>query len=881
MSAHLPILASHNRAGEITYKWISGNTYEVKVVTYTKDSSPADRCELQISWGDGDMDTIYRANGLLDADCGPLVGIGEMIPGKDIRINIYIGYHTFPGPGTYKISMMDPNRNEKVTNMQDSFNTPFFLELTFMIGGASTGLDTNSSPELLTPPIDDACSEKIFIHNAGAFDVNGDSISYVLGDCLEEVNSNGVGVPALGYYIPADISINPLTGDLVWDTPPPVSAINAARGYDEYNICFEIIEWRSGAIISRILRDMQITVVDCENEPPLIFAGDTCVLAGDTVIINVVATDPDSSVLTLSASGGPMVVQNSAVFTSIDAIPPATGLFSWETNCSNIRKQSYFVTFKAEDNDPEVSLVSMETSEISVIAPAPLNPMAIANGNAIDLSWDPSVCTEALGYKIYRRNGSFTGVIDCPCETGVPASAGYSLISTVNDINNTIFKDENNGSGLIHGIDYCYRIIAYFIDGAESCASEETCAQLIRDVPIITHVSVGQTDNIAGVDTVIWSKPKVIDTITEFTGPYHYKIYGSDDFTNASTFIGSTNVSSFLELTDTVFIHTGLNTEDLPHSYKIVLYSDNDSVGCTHLASSVFLDITPNDNQLQLSWQENVPWTNTTYYIYKYNSLASTFDLLDSTSLGNYTDTGLVNGKEFCYYIKSKGGYTVADIVYPIINYSQIKCETPIDLTSPCAPTLVVNADCDDIINLLTWTNPNYTCADDVASYNIYFTPVLEGELKFLQSVAPASLTSLAIDNLTSLAGCYAITAVDSFQNESILSDSICVDNCPEYTLPNVFSPDGNLINDNFVPFPYKFIEAIDLKIFDRWGQLVFETTDPDINWDGKYYANKQDVSEGVFFYVCYVDMIRLKGPETKVLTGFVHILRGNSLINK
>ncbi|HIN40081.1 MAG TPA: hypothetical protein EYM84_07395, partial [Flavobacteriales bacterium] len=129
MSAHLPILASHNRAGEITYKWVSGNTYEVKVVTYTKDSSPADRCELQISWGDGDTDTIYRVNGLLDADCGPLVGIGEMILGKDIRINIYIGYHTFPGPGTYKISMMDPNRNEKVTNMQDSFNTPFFLEL--------------------------------------------------------------------------------------------------------------------------------------------------------------------------------------------------------------------------------------------------------------------------------------------------------------------------------------------------------------------------------------------------------------------------------------------------------------------------------------------------------------------------------------------------------------------------------------------------------------------------------------------------------------------------------------------------------------------------------------------------------------------------------
>jgi len=315
---HLFVLASHNRAGEITYKWISGNTYEVKVATYTKDSSPADRCDLQIFWGDGKSDTIFRVNGIIGADCGPLAGIGELIPGKDIRKNIYIGQHTYDGPGLYRISMLDPNRNEKVTNMQDSFNTPFFIVTTFMIGGASTGLDTNSSPELLTPPIDDACSEKLFIHNAGAFDANGDSISYVLGGCLEGLNPNGTVNNALGYYPPLDISINPLTGDLVWNTPPPVTAVNSGRGYDEYNICFEIIEWRYGAVISRTLRDMQITVVDCENDPPIIIANDTCVLAGDTIFIDVLATDPDSTLLTLSASGGPMVVQNNAIFTSVD-----------------------------------------------------------------------------------------------------------------------------------------------------------------------------------------------------------------------------------------------------------------------------------------------------------------------------------------------------------------------------------------------------------------------------------------------------------------------------------------------------------------------------------------------------------------------------------
>jgi hypothetical protein len=56
----------------------------------------------------------------------------------------------------------------------------------------------------------------------------------------------------------------------------------------------------------------------------------------------------------------------------------------------------------------------------------------------------------------------------------------------------------------------------------------------------------------------------------------------------------------------------------------------------------------------------------------------------------------------------------------------------------------------------------------------------------------------------------------------------------------------------------------------------VFETTDPDINWNGKYYKTNADLSEGVFFYVCKVDMIRLSGIQSTTLTGFVHLLRNN-----
>ena len=52
--------ATHNRAGEITYKWIGGLTYEAVITTYTKESAPADRCELTIDWGDNSSTVLKR-----------------------------------------------------------------------------------------------------------------------------------------------------------------------------------------------------------------------------------------------------------------------------------------------------------------------------------------------------------------------------------------------------------------------------------------------------------------------------------------------------------------------------------------------------------------------------------------------------------------------------------------------------------------------------------------------------------------------------------------------------------------------------------------------------------------------------------------------------
>ena len=106
-------------------------------------------------------------------------------------------------------------------------------------------------------------------------------------------------------------------------------------------------------------------------------------------------------------------------------------------------------------------------------------------------------------------------------ETGVPEYTGYKLIHTSSTANDTVFRDDNDGVGLIPGIDYCYIITTIFNDGAESYASEEVCTSLKKDVPIITNVSNDSSNLIAGRAFIAWSKPTELDTV-QTPPPYQY-----------------------------------------------------------------------------------------------------------------------------------------------------------------------------------------------------------------------------------------------------------------------------------------------------------------------------------------------------------------------
>ncbi len=869
------LFATHNRAGEITYRHINGLEFEITITTYTDPTSAAaDRCELEVKFGDGDFDTIPRMNH--PNACTPSILCdcqGEVLIANLLKENIYKTRHTFRGPGQFEITVEDPNRVEGIQNIPGSVNIPFFIRSVINI---SPLVGYNSSTVLLNPPVDDGCVGQPYYHNPGAFDPDQDSLVYSLIRCL---GTNGQVVP--NYVFPnsfggGSLNIDSRTGTLTWDSP-------TSAGF--FNLCILITEYRKipgsnqSIVVGEVLRDMQIRVDRCSNAPPkFIPLEGLCVNAGDQIVQPVVAYDTIGQSITLSAVGEPFEVDSPAIFPQPFAgLDTVRNLFIWDTQCSHIRLAPYKVDFKAVDNYAFGPLANFESFFITIVGPAPQNPQAQAEQNTIQLSWEPSSCTNAEGYKIYRKIDSSAFDPDF-CEIGIPSSFGFEEITSISGALNTSYIDDDGGKGLVHGHVYCYRIVAYYEDEVEGYSSTEVCAKLDKDVPVITHVTVVETDNSEGVDSIRWTHPTEIDTSIKFPGPYQYKIYGNDGSDAPDFYIGETPVASRISLLDSSFEARQLNNVDLPQNFKVVLESDGEEVGTTHSASSLFLSTYPRDNELDLNWNCNVPWTNEEYVIFK--MLDDTFRIIDTTSLRTYTDIGLTNAEEYTYFVRSFGSYSTDGFPNPIINNSQIVTGIPQDTVSPCPPSPNITSDCELGQNSLTWTNPNRTCPDDAVSYNIYWTAVA-GEPYLLERSLPSQFdTSFTFTGLESVAGCYVVTAVDSFSNESKFSEQLCVDNCPIYELPNVFTPGGDGFNDYFEAGPYRYIESIDLVVYNRWGNLVYESIDPDFQWDGTHYVSGKRLSTGVYFFECIVNEIRLNGIVPRRLRGNVSIVNQGRISN-
>ncbi len=903
--------ATHIRAGEIIAERISVQTltYRITVVGYTDTRSSVVFGPGTINFGDGREEQLNT-----ESDFSLVEDLGDQI-----EKNTFVITHTFQGPGRYKIRFQEFNRNDLTLNMDNSVDTPFYVETEINI---DPFIGVNNSPVLTIPPVDNGAVNVRYIHNPGAFDPDGDSLSYRMDTPKQafERPVNNYRSPANAEFsqsqqdgsTPAFLDIDPVFGDLIWDAPGTAG---------QFNVAFRIIEWRkiNGKFeeIGYVVRDMQIIIENSNNRrPELILPDDLCVEAGTLIEEIIQGSDPDGDPIKIEVFGEPMEITTSpATYTPESRFQPQPGIvnFTWQTVCNHVRAREYEVRVRITDQPRSgPKLVDIKTWKIKVIGPPPVwNDLEQQPGRTVELNWDPYVCANSASeMQIWRRINSDPYQPDS-CETGI--RPGFELIGTTN-MQTFSFTDLNGGDGLAPGNTYCYRLVAAFPEPrlGESVVSDEICITIDVDVPIITNVSIEKTDPTTGEIFVKWTPPYDIDK-TQFPGPYRYELLRSQGFT------GSQNRTSLGITSDTLFTDRGLNTENLVYNYKVVLLDNNTKIDTSSSASSVRLEPTIINEAIELNWTFNVPWNNSIsqfkHEVYRNRTDPAAADEatfvkiaeVDVTTAGfKYLDDGSFNGRplvkelDYCYYVVTKGAYNVAGLVYPLENKSQIICAKPDDNRLPCPPVLtfegpecaayVAEQPCNSnsFEHDLSW-EPNFSgqCDDELSGYRLYFTPDgEEGQFNLVGQFTSLEL-STTITNLSNYRGCYYITAVDRSGNESEPSNVVCVDNCPNYKLPNAFTPNNDGANDTFIAFdnPFsecpRFVLSVEIFIVNRWGAEVFrynslESNENDvyIRWDGRD-QNGNELPAGTYFYSgkVFFDVLdpALKERELK---GTIQLLR-------
>jgi gliding motility-associated-like protein len=437
--------------------------------------------------------------------------------------------------------------------------------------------------------------------------------------------------------------------------------------------------------------------------------------------------------------------------------------------------------------------------------------------------------------------------------------------------NTLTFTDNNAGAGLKRGINYCYRLVAIFPSPSlgESYASNEMCASLALDAPLITKVSVLETAE-NGKMQVEWTQPLELDK-TQFPAPYRYRLFRAESL-NGNNF---TQVYETNTLTDTTFTDV-VDTRNKEYTYKLAFYSGASAQlrDSADAASSVQLIPEASVGKVQLRWTANVPWSNLGYQHYIFRKVNGSFALIDSvlsaSNLVNYTDNGTYLGIPlepsvvYTYKVRTQGKYTSDRMPKTLFNDSYEVLAIPRDTVAPCPPVLSLDsANCGN-------TAP---CDTVITQYKVYFTPY-EGDS--MQLLATVTDTFFVHNNLNSLAGCYYVTALDAFGNESKPSNIACKDNCVALEFPNVFTVNGDAKNQTFRPICItpSYIKSIRFSIYNRWGKKIYETDDKEnLFWDGT--IKEKPAVTGTYFYLAEVEFIRLRrGQERKNYKGWLDLLR-------
>jgi gliding motility-associated-like protein len=875
--------ATHIIGGEIYYDYLGGNNYQISVVLYrdcaTVNGAPYDN---PLSLG------IYSSNNVLvqtvlipfpGSVVLPIVFTNPCVVPPTGFCNEKAVYTIIvnlpPTPGGYNVSYQRCCRRPDVINIVNPGDTG--LTVTTHINGTNSNALVNSSARFTNYPPMILCNNETLIFDHSATDADGDQLLYELitpysgatnvapqpnppppppyglvnwGPGFSQANPFGPG---------ATISIDPNTGILTAD--PLMLGL--------FVVGVRVKEFRNGTLINKTDRDFIFKVINCN--------------------ITLQATITPQAQMTTFVSfceGATITFENQSF--GANSYKWDFGLPGITSDTSNLFQPTftfpapgtYTVTLVANPGWPctDTSTQVFEVNEVMEISFTKEDPKCFKN-NSFDfvgslsgpvgtvLTWDfgPNATpTSSNQLSVNNVNFSQSGYIPVTL-SAVFSSCSRTFIDSILIISQPTADFELPPGALCDGfikdfVNTSQGATSYSWDfgvlGINTDVSTNTNPTYSYITPGTYEVSLIASNNTVCNDTVKKMISVIESILVSFTHNDSLCITG-----NSFDFIGTATGPSGYVINWNFGPNASISTSD-----QLIVNGVSYSTPGVHTVT------------LNISTDECEETATSTIYIFSEPTI--NFQIDDKLKCAPYFGqfVNLSTSETPAQYLWDFGDGTSSTVknpshVYP--NAGIYDVQLTLTTTEGCVRNLILNR--PDLINVHPSPISKFSVdplITNICDSKITFTDRSSGALSYFYMMDDQGGYSLESNPVYVYQSSGQKRPMQVVTNEFGCQDSsykqLYIEPFTVY-IPNTFTPDGNQFNNVFEPVIYLPIISWEFKIFNRWGETLFISQDPEFGWDGTYDGKL--VKDDTYTYVLKYTSCE-SSAKVKVLNGHVNLLK-------